>query len=344
MSNDPDNADAAAGSRPPEQPATAARAGDADDPSRRQRVWVPSARLTAGLACAMLAIGVAVGAAIGPAPEASFAGASRLPLLLPALIAQATGANARTGAAGRAASIPAASAVVRRRRRRHALAAASPAASEPATPAESSTPTESTTPASSKGTGNGETRKAAALPPVTKVWVIQLVGSTFAEALAAPASAPYIDTKAVPAGALLSGWSSLQAGAFAGDAALIATSEPQLVTTVLQPLCPEGAAGAQCAPDTPGALKSADEFLSQTIPAITSNSAYRSSGLIVITFGASAAGAASGLPSGSTTATLGSQPPSGALLISPFATAGARPATPFNPASPTQSLEALLHR
>ena len=343
MSNDHDNSDAAAELRPPEQPAPTAHAGDANDPARRQRVWAPSARLTAGLACAMLAIGVAVGAAIGPAPEASFAGASRLPLLLPALIAQATGATRGRVPATPAASTSTASAVVRHRRRRHALAAASRPPAKPATPVESPTP-ESTTPASSKGSGKSESKKAAALAPVTKVWVIQLVGSTFAEALAAPASAPYIDTKAVPAGALLSGWSSLQAGTFAGDAALIATTEPQLVATVLQPLCPEGAAGAQCAAGTPGALQSADEFLSQTIPAITSSSAYRSSGLIVVTFGASAAGAASGLPSGSTTATLSSQPPSGALLISPFVTAGTRPDTTFNPASPTQSLEALLHR
>jgi hypothetical protein len=32
------------------------------------------------------------------------------------------------------------------------------------------------------------------------------------------------------------------------------------------------------------------------------------------------------------------------LLISPFAKAAARPTAAFNPASPKQSLEALLHR
>jgi hypothetical protein len=65
----------------------------------------------------------------------------------------------------------------------------------------------------------------------------------------------------------------------------------------------------------------------------------------VVTFGSIAAGSASGLPSGSASATLTSQPPAaGALLISPFVTAGASSSTPFDPASPTQSLEKLLHQ
>jgi hypothetical protein len=33
----------------------------------------------------------------------------------------------------------------------------------------------------------------------------------------------------------------------------------------------------------------------------------------------------------------------GVLLLSPFAHAGARPATAFNPTSPKQSLSGLLH-
>ncbi|HEX5852820.1 MAG TPA: hypothetical protein VFY36_06990, partial [Solirubrobacteraceae bacterium] len=132
--------------------------------------------------------------------------------------------------------------------------------------------------------------------------------------------------------------------AFANDAALLASTQPQLVETILQPPCPEGPAAAQCAAGTPGALTAADEFLKASIPTITATAAYRTSGLIVVTFGSVAAGSASGLPSGSTSATLTSQPPAGALLISPFVTAGASSSTRFTPDSPTQSLEKLLHQ
>ena len=38
-----------------------------------------------------------------------------------------------------------------------------------------------------------------------------------------------------------------------------------------------------------------------------------------------------------------SEPPAGVLLLSPFARAGARPTTAFNPTSPKQSLSGLLH-
>ena len=91
-------------------------------------------------------------------------------------------------------------------------------------------------------------------------------------------------------------------------------------------------------------MSTADAFLKQTLATITASASYRSSGLIVVTFATIANGASSELPAGSTTATLSSQPPAGALLISPFVTKGTRPTTSFNPSSPRQSLEALLHR
>ena len=325
MKNDPHNTAAGSESRTSDRPRPA---------------WAPSRRLTAALAGVMLAVGVAVGAAIGPAPSASLAGVSRLPLLLPALVARA---HAGQPKATTTAAQPTASAETatprRRRRRKHAGAASSSTAA-----AESSPSTETSGSSGSKAQGKSNGEKTVPLPPITKVWVIELSGASFTEALAAPASAPYINSAAIPAGTLLSGWSSLQASAFANDAALIATTEPQLAETILQPPCPEGAAGAQCAADTPGALKVADEFLAQTVPTITSSAAYRTNGLIVVTFGSIAPGAASGLPAGSTAATLSSRPPVGALLISPFASAGKRLTTTFNPSSPRQSLDALLHR
>ena len=177
------------------------------------------------------------------------------------------------------------------------------------------------------------------------MWLIELAGTTFAEALAQPSAAPYIDAQAVPAGALLSSWSALDASAFASDAALLASTPPQLMDTIVQPPCPEGAAGTQCIVGTPGGLAAANEFLQAVIPTITANASYRSNGLIVVTFGAVADASATELPSGAATATLTSQPPAGALLISPFVSAGTRPSTTsFNPASPTKSLEKLLHQ
>jgi hypothetical protein len=177
---------------------------------------------------------------------------------------------------------------------------------------------------------------------VTKVWLIELGGSSFGEAAAQPAAAPYIDTQAVHQGTLLSDWSALDASSFANDAALLASSPPQLLDTIVQPPCGEGAAAAQCAPDTPGGVKAADEFLEQVLPTITTTGPYRENGLIVVTFATVATATATGLPSGATTATLTSQPPAGALLISPFVTAGARSSIAFTPQSPAQSLEKLL--
>jgi len=295
------------------------------------------------LAAATLALGVGVGAAIGPAPDASFAGSTGLPLLLRSLLASRTPSSPATASApGPSASAePAAQAAPRHRRhRRAAVATAEPAeaaASAGAGTNEASTP-------SSKQKSPATQPAGKPLPPVTKVWLIELSGSTFSEALAAPSSAPYIDSQAIPSGSLLAGWSSLQASAFASDAALIATTEPQLLNSVIQPPCPEGAAGAQCAPGTAGALSAADAFLKQALATITASAAYRSNGLVVVTFGLIAPGSASELPSGSTSATLASRPPAGALLISPFTAKGGRPSTTFNASSPRQSLEVLLHR
>jgi hypothetical protein len=300
----------------------------------------PSARVTAALAAAMLAIGVAVGAAIGPAPSPSLANPS-----LPALIASlARGAAARAAQATTAAvqppAVTAESTPTRKRRRRKHRSAST----EEASSATTTTPTpetEATTPIS---TTPKSKPKTSTLPPITHVWLIELAGTSFADAIAQPAAAPYIDTQAVPAGTLLSGWSGLDGGAFASETALLANEPPQLLDTIVQPPCPEGAAGASCAPETPGALTAADEFLKATVPTITSTPAFRENGLIVVTFASVASATATGLPAGAATATLTAQPPAGVLLISPFASVGAHSSTTFKPTSPKQSLEKLLRR
>jgi hypothetical protein len=181
------------------------------------------------------------------------------------------------------------------------------------------------------------------LPAVTSVWLIELSGASFSQALARPSSAPYVGTQLLPKGTLLSGWSSVEGSALASEASLLAGKPPQTLETIVQPPCPEGAAGAQCAPETAGAVSAADGFLQQTVPTITSLAAYRERGLIVVTFGSVGSATASGLPAGAATATLSTTAPSGVLLLSPFAPAGAKPSTSFNPASPKQSLEQLLH-
>jgi hypothetical protein len=298
----------------------------------------PSARATAALAAAALAIGVAVGAAIGPAPSPSLANPS-LPLLIESLArgAAARAAQATTAAVQPPAVTAEATPARKRHRRKHRRTSEEEASSAATTTSETqaTTPT-STTPKSKP--------KASTLPPITRVWLIELAGTSFADAIAQPTAAPYIDTQAIPAGTLLSGWSGLDGGAFANETALLAGEPPQLLDTIVQPPCPEGAAGASCVPETPGALTAADEFLKATVPTITSTPAFRENGLIVVTFASVASATATGLPAGAATATLTAKPPAGVLLISPFASVGARSSTPFTPTSPKQSLEKLLRR
>jgi hypothetical protein len=311
------------------------------DPLRARRT--PSPRMTAALAAGMLALGVVVGAAIGPAPTPSFALGRLLPLL-PSILRSSeptsTRAPTTTAQATPSDEEEAASTTRRHRRRKHkkAVTEAETSSSSEAATGEATTP--STTPTS---TGPAKT-KAVKLPPVTKVWLIELANSSFAEASAHASAAPYLETTALPLGTLASEWSSLEASTLANDAALIAGSSPQLLDTIVQPPCPEGAAGATCEPDTPGALTTADEFLKATLPTITSTTAYKENGLVVVTFASISNGTASGLPAGAATATLTSKPPAGALLISPFVAAGARSTTPLNPTSPQLSLEKLLLR
>jgi hypothetical protein len=321
-------------------------------PENQKSLRAPSARVTAALAAAMLGIGVAVGAAIGPAPTPSQA-ATSLPLLLTTL---ARGEEARAAAAAAAAASAATAsasdeATPRRRRhkRRHrhtgAEEASSAANATPAPETETTTPT-STAPSS---TTPQSKPKASTLAPVTHVWLIELAGTSFASAIAQPAAAPYIDTEAIAAGTLLSRWSALDGGAFANETALLASTPPQLLDTIVQPPCTqsspagEGATSASCATEV-GALTAADEFLKATVPTITSSADFRESGLIVVTFASIGQATATGLPAGAATATLTTQPPAGVLLISPFAAVGARSSATFNPTSPKQSLEKLLRR
>jgi hypothetical protein len=301
-------------------------------------------RVAAALAAGMLAIGVAVGAAIGPTPETSLAG-ERIPLLLPAIAALAGGGTHTTSTSTAAAVQP----PPVRPQPTPAASSASAGASSTATKTSKAAPSSAATPVPAPSAAKQPTKSTpksdaqATLPPVTSVWLITLSGSNFAQALAQTAAAPYIDSQLVPAGTLLSGWSSLEGSSFASEAGLLGGEPPQTLNSIVQPPCPEGAAGAACAPETAGALTAADEFLKATLPAITASAAYREHGLVVITFGSVGNATASSLPAGASTSTLSSEPPVGVLLLSPFARAGARPTSAFNPTSPKQSLSGLLH-
>jgi hypothetical protein len=325
---------------------------DADEPGSPPRPVkspprLPSTRVTAALAAGMLALGVAVGAAIGPGvggADSTLAG-QRIPLLLPAIAALAGGGAHTTGTSTAAAVQPPAVTP----QPTPAASSASTGAGAGTTTKTSTAPSAAATPAPAPSAAKTPAKSApksgaqATLPPVTSVWLITLSGGTFAQALAQTAAAPYIDSQLVPAGTLLGGWSSLQGSAIASEAGLLSGVPPQTLDSIVQPPCPEGAAGAACTPESAGALTAADEFLKATLPAITASAAYREHGLVVITFGSVGNATASSLPAGSATATLSSEPPVGVLLLSPFARAGARPTTPFNPTSPKQSLAGLLH-
>jgi hypothetical protein len=314
----------------------------APQPPRRTGTRLPSARAGALLATVMLGVGVAVGAAIGPAPEASLAGGAGIVQKLPALVAAAT-AHGQSQAP--APTTPTAPPATTPQATPTAGSALTPAASAPAqtpAPAGSAPGTRETSP--SKTTKPTSTSN---VPPITSVWLIELSGVSFGEALANPAAAPYISGQLLPKGTYLPDWSALSASGFANDAALVEHraalgTTPPLLHSIVQPACPEGAAGAACAPGTPGSLTAADQFLQAALATITATTTYSEHGLVVVTFATVADPTAVELPAGASAATLASQPPAGAVLLSPFAKAGARSTAAFNPTSPKQSLEKLL--
>jgi hypothetical protein len=279
---------------------------------------------------------VAIGAAIGPAPQASFAG-TELPGLLGTLFGHAAsaGSTGATPPAGEQAAAVAEGHRRRHRRRRHARVSSGAATA----PTEASAPSAGRTP-----TGSPRTT----LEPVTSVWLIELSGESFSQALAAPTAAPYIDSQLVPAGTLESSWTALDASAFASDAALAGLHAPEgspspIVSQIIQPPCPEGtAAGAGCAAGTTGQIAAADAFVKQAVSVVSANPLYRAHGVIVVTFASVTQAAAAGLPEGATSATLTEQPPAGVLLLSPFIHAGVRSASSFDSTSPTHALSALL--
>ncbi len=309
---------------------------------------LPSFRASAALAVAMLTLGVGVGAAIGPTPATSLAGSGGVVQQLPALIASLA---ARDHAQRQAAPQPAPTTPPPATTPR-ATSPASPApatrpsgaASTPAPQTTASTPSETETKPAKPSKPSG----ASKLPPITSVWLIELSGFSFGEATSNATAAPYIAGQLLAKGTLLSGWTALQASAFASDAALVEHrvtlgGTPPVLHTIVEPSCPEGAAGAACTPGTPAGIAAADQFVQATLKTIEATTTYAEHGLVVVTYATVADPASAELPAGSASATLASTPPAGALLLSSFAKAGARSSVAFDPTSPLRSLEALLH-
>jgi hypothetical protein len=303
---------------------------------------LPSARAGALLATVMLGIGIAIGAAVGPGPEASFAGPGDVARKLPALIAAVAAHNrAQTPTATTPSAPPTIT--------RQATPTVATPSSAASTPAQASTPA-AAAPSEPQSPTKQTTKPSGAsnVPPITNVWLIQLSGVSFAQALASPTAAPYISTELLPKGTYLPAWSALSASGFANDAALVEHraalgTTPPLLHSIVQPPCPEGAAGATCAAGTPGELTAADTFLKATLATITATTTYSEHGLVVVTFATVTDPTAAELPAGASPATLASQPPAGAVLLSPFAKAATRSTATFEPASPKKSLEKLLH-
>lgn len=337
---------------PPASPALAAGApamgtppADAPPPGREpahvRLLRMPSAKAGAVLAAIMLGIGIAAGAALAPGPaDSSALGslAARLPLLLGLGRSQSQAPAAQAEGSPSPAAAPAAKAG-------KTAPQASSAATE--TAPGSSTSGSGETSEGSEGSSSGGGSKKRRLPAITTVWLIQLDGPGFSQTLEKASAAPYLTGTAISQGTLLKGWSATAAGAFAYQAAIAETpppgSAPPLVHSLVEPPCPEGAAGASCTAETPGQLTAADNYLKETLATITGTPAYKEHGLVVITFASVGLATQQGLPAGSSSATLTTQPPAGALLLSPFAAKGAKPSTAFNTTSPRQSLEALLH-
>jgi hypothetical protein len=319
--------------------------GSADSQAQlgqRAPVRLPSTRASLLLATITLAVGLALGAAVGPAPDPSFAGgasglAQRLPLLIATIRAAESSESPSTTSTTTRPPVVTPTATPK----------ATPAASHPSSAAPTKQETASSEEQSSTTKGTDTHTKTTKLPAITNVWLIELAGTSFEAADAQPTAAPYITGTLLPKATLLNSWAALQASAFASEAAIVEPptpgAAPPLLHSIVQPPCPEGAAGATCAPETAGQITAGDEFLKAVLTPITATAAYREGGLIVITFTSVGLASQAELPPGTSTATLTYQPAAGAVLLSPFAKAGRRSTIAFNPTSPRQSLEKLLH-
>jgi phosphatidylinositol-3-phosphatase len=215
---------------------------------------VLSRRLIAAMAAAMLALGVALGAAIGPAPGTSqastaqgrFLASTLLPLIVRAKqsqLAAAQAASAEAAAASATSKAPVTTTpstpVKHRKPQPHIRATPTPAPAPTSETSPTSSSKESGSSGSSPESSSGkqqqkktsaETGPPAKLPPITHVWLIVLDHASFSDALAKPATAPYLTKTLIPQGTLLSGYKLLAHSELANDVSLLSGQSPNAAT------------------------------------------------------------------------------------------------------------------
>jgi phosphatidylinositol-3-phosphatase len=136
--------------------------------------------------------------------------------------------------------------------------------------------------------------------------------------------------------------SLLQSGACASDdldssqlgSSLASPATTPNLSWIVPSACHDGTP-TQCAPGSPSGLAAADAFLEEVVPPILASDAYKSSGLIVITFDSGPPPAPNAAPGSGAPADVG------ALLLSPFVKRNSTLKTDFNTFSLLKSLEQL---
>ncbi|HEV3320884.1 MAG TPA: hypothetical protein VG147_01690 [Solirubrobacteraceae bacterium] len=327
---------------------------------------MPSRRTSALLATAMLAVGIALGALIGPGPAASLASSSRAAAIgrVLALIALGSGTSSggnlalSSGAANPPASTPQPTPPTTSETAAGSGKASGGAGSASPTPRPSTSPSSSkvspsssTTPAAGGEEESEKTPKPKPLPPIADAWVIELpYGASLENALKQSTAAPYLDGQLQGAGTVLSNYSSLAAAQLAGAATLLSGQVGASVTTVAPPPCTGTAAGAAsgttsgsaagapasstnqpvataaCPSGEPAGVQAADAFLQEVVPKIEASTAYKEHGLIVVTFGAASQQGASSSTTTSATAGTGAEATYPAGSITSTLTAAGAPA------------------
>ncbi|HEY3758996.1 MAG TPA: hypothetical protein VGL37_04500 [Solirubrobacteraceae bacterium] len=293
--------------------------------------------MSAVLAAGMLAVGIALGALIGPGPASSLANETHAAAVarVLGLLALEDGASTSSqtllagGTTHTAHSSESSSAGrngTSQMSANHQTSSGgghsetSPTSSTHSSPSSNSrSPTKKT--GASAPAGSEESRPAR-LAPVAHVWLIELpYGESFTSILGQSAAAPYTTGELVKQGTLLSSYSALQTSELAGDATLLSGQVAAAVSTIVAP-CPTApatpgtttptgtsspsapaSATSPCAVSEPAGAQALDAFLHEVVPQIEASAGYREGGLIAITFAASGDGTSSASapsPAGST--------------------------------------------
>jgi hypothetical protein len=191
----------------------------------------PSRRLTGTLAAGMLAAGIVLGAALGPAPASSPADSSTLAQrVIAALATRTDGAPQASLPVG--LRVPAAeSKAAATTAPGHKSKAASEEAGAPTPSQDASSesaagtpPSESSSPRDSSSKGSGESAAPdtpVKLPSIKHVWLILVSGQGFAGAFAQSKAGPYLAKELASKGTLLSGYKLSASSELANGVALL---------------------------------------------------------------------------------------------------------------------------